>query len=844
MGRERRLGRVTAGNVSTLFRGHMHEHIIIQDREELFYLLSEAAEFEHSVMCSYLYTMWTLKSDVAEGVTATELAAIEGWRRSIRQVALEEMLHLALVNNILAAIGASPHLWRPEYPVRPGRFPDGVVLRLSRFTEATIDHFIYIERPEGIRMVDGAGFDHPAHYSRATRPDLLSPTPQDYASQGQLYHSVLRGLGKLVDELGEKNVFVGHGEAQVGAAEFGLPGLFKVDSLEAARRAVEVIVHQGEGAPTHREGSHYQRFVAIKEELVRLKRERPDFEPARPVVENPTLIDPGGRQDVTPIGDALTSKIVDLGDSLYSLMMRSFAQVFAPAPLPRDLRAGLALAATELMYAMNQVGELVTRLPIGPAPQNATAGLTFALLLSSGQLVQRCAAQILNERVRELAGAAAGLEVIVPLHGLAKRLGTVGGRFADLHTQFEERLGAAVDTVAQVRPPPSSARVSAPAAATNDPNIAHTKGITLRFNGQRCIHSRHCVLGAPSVFLANVTGPWLHPERVTVEECVAIAHACPSGAITYERHDGGRLGIAEHAHGRRGVRRREVHQSGVDADHHARMREQGRSLGNRHRWRKLGRRGSRRDAPRARLLGVVAPGQDAADPLCAERLRDAVPGSLGPQLGRARGRVQQHGVRARRREPGARRCRQAVVDGCGGGVAERLCGDGAVAGDLVVLGVELVARIVAPDGEALADGVKAESVQRAGLSTLARGAARDARDDQALDQTLGVENQLVVAARELAPRCAHLAPGGGEEDLRAPAAQGKRNDAVDCGMQRGERDVGLLDRPVNLPLRPLAPNVGDGRKGVHDVPEGRQAHEQDGWHCCFVFARPARSPRP
>ena len=533
------MGRVTAGNVSTLFRGHMHEHIIIQDREELFYLLSEAAEFEHSVMCSYLYTMWTLKSDVAEGVTATELAAIEGWRRSIRQVALEEMLHLALVNNILAAIGASPHLWRPEFPVRPGRFPDGVVLRLSRFTEATIDHFIYIERPEGIRMVDGAGFDHPAHYSRATRPDLLSPTPQDYASQGQLYHSVLRGLGKLVDELGEKNVFVGHGEAQVGAAEFGLPGLFKVDSLEAARRAVEVIVHQGEGAPTHREGSHYQRFVAIKEELVRLKRERPDFEPARPVVENPTLIDPGGRQDVTPIGDALTSKIVDLGDSLYSLMMRSFAQVFAPAPLPRDLRAGLALAATELMYAMNQVGELVTRLPIGPAPQNATAGLTFALLLSSGQLVQRCAAQILNERVRELAGAAAGLEVIVPLHGLAKRLGTVGGRFADLHTQFEERLGAAVDTVAQVRPPPSSARVSAPAAATNDPNIAHTKGITLRFNGQRCIHSRHCVLGAPSVFLANVTGPWLHPERVTVEECVAIAHACPSGAITYERHDGG-----------------------------------------------------------------------------------------------------------------------------------------------------------------------------------------------------------------------------------------------------------------------------------------------------------------
>jgi CDGSH-type Zn-finger protein/uncharacterized Fe-S cluster protein YjdI len=517
----------------------MHEKIVIQDREELFYLLSEAAEFEHSVMCSYLYTMWTLKSDLAEGVTAMELAAIERWRRSIRQVALEEMLHLALVNNILAAIGASPHLWRPEFPVLPGRFPADVILRLSRFSEATIDHFVYIEKPEGITLVDGAGFDHPAHYPRAMRPDLLTPTPLDYASQGQLYHSVLRGLAKLVDALGEKNVFVGHGEAQVSAAEFGLPGLFKVDGLAAARRAVEEIVHQGEGAPAHREGSHYQRFVAIKEDFARMKRDRPDFEPARPVVENPTLIDRGGRHDVTLIGDALTCKVVDLGNSLYALMMRTFAQVFAPAPLPRDLRAGLALAASELMYAMSKVGEAVTRLPIGPAQQGVNAGLTFALPLSSGQLVQRCAAQILSERTRELASAAAALEGVMAVPGFAKRLEFVADRFADLHAQFEERLGAAVETVAQVRPAPSAVPTPAQAGATDDPNVAHTKDITLRFDGRRCIHSRHCVLGAPRVFLANVTGRWLHPEQVTVEECVAIAHACPSGAITYARHDGG-----------------------------------------------------------------------------------------------------------------------------------------------------------------------------------------------------------------------------------------------------------------------------------------------------------------
>ncbi|HEY5007807.1 MAG TPA: CDGSH iron-sulfur domain-containing protein, partial [Caulobacteraceae bacterium] len=77
------------------------------------------------------------------------------------------------------------------------------------------------------------------------------------------------------------------------------------------------------------------------------------------------------------------------------------------------------------------------------------------------------------------------------------------------------------------------------AAAGDDPNVASTPEITLRFDAARCIHSRHCVLGAPSVFLANVKGPWLHPETVSVERCGEIARDCPSGAITYERRDGG-----------------------------------------------------------------------------------------------------------------------------------------------------------------------------------------------------------------------------------------------------------------------------------------------------------------
>jgi CDGSH-type Zn-finger protein/uncharacterized Fe-S cluster protein YjdI len=63
--------------------------------------------------------------------------------------------------------------------------------------------------------------------------------------------------------------------------------------------------------------------------------------------------------------------------------------------------------------------------------------------------------------------------------------------------------------------------------------------IAIRFDGAKCIHSRNCVLTRPDVFVPNVAGAWIHPERATPEEIVELAHACPSGAIGYRRLDGG-----------------------------------------------------------------------------------------------------------------------------------------------------------------------------------------------------------------------------------------------------------------------------------------------------------------
>jgi CDGSH-type Zn-finger protein/uncharacterized Fe-S cluster protein YjdI len=65
------------------------------------------------------------------------------------------------------------------------------------------------------------------------------------------------------------------------------------------------------------------------------------------------------------------------------------------------------------------------------------------------------------------------------------------------------------------------------------------KDVTIRFDGSRCIHARHCVLTLPSVFVPNVEGDWIHPDAASAGAIAALAHNCPSGAIAYERHDGG-----------------------------------------------------------------------------------------------------------------------------------------------------------------------------------------------------------------------------------------------------------------------------------------------------------------
>jgi hypothetical protein len=121
---------------------------VIEHREALIYMLCQAAELEHGIMCQYLFAAFSLKQREDEGLTAAELEAVTSWRKQISHVATQEMLHLSLVHNIMSAIGGAPHLFRVNLPAQANHYPAGVQLALLPFGEQALRHSMFLERPK------------------------------------------------------------------------------------------------------------------------------------------------------------------------------------------------------------------------------------------------------------------------------------------------------------------------------------------------------------------------------------------------------------------------------------------------------------------------------------------------------------------------------------------------------------------------------------------------------------------------------------------------------------------------------------------------------------------------
>jgi hypothetical protein len=354
---------------------------MIRSREHLLHVLAEAAELEHNLLCSYLFAAFSLKQGVDEDLMPHELAAVERWRAAILQVCVEEMLHLAQVANLTVAVGSRPHFDRPNLPVAPGYHPAGVRVALRPFDLDTLQHFIYLERPEGSPEVDGAGFATPADEGRrGGEVGRLMPSSPQYDTIGEFYGILEQGFVDLAARHGERALFLGPSAHQLRADEIDSPELSVVTDVATARRAIHLIVVQGEGSRPDQPESHYGHFHGIADEFRKLLAARPAFTPSRPVASNPVMRRPQASDRVHVTG-AAAAPLLDAANAVYSLMLRCLVELYDSADPGR--REALLGGAFALMQVLGEMGSALTRLPASDAPDAPHAGLTFAMMRST-----------------------------------------------------------------------------------------------------------------------------------------------------------------------------------------------------------------------------------------------------------------------------------------------------------------------------------------------------------------------------------------------------------------------------------------------------------------------------
>jgi hypothetical protein len=203
----------------------------VDSRSRLLSLLTEACELEHGLACSYLYSAFSLKQDLAEGgIDWRQLQLVRLWAAQIYFVAAQEMLHLAQVWNLQAAIGGMPYYLRPNFPQPPRYYPLNLPIRIERFSLAALDRFIQYERPATMIV-------------RSETP-LSGPAPESFKTVGELYELIESGF-QTIDEA---VLFVGYPNRQVDQEFVDFPDLVKVTNRDSAVEAIRRITHQGEGS--------------------------------------------------------------------------------------------------------------------------------------------------------------------------------------------------------------------------------------------------------------------------------------------------------------------------------------------------------------------------------------------------------------------------------------------------------------------------------------------------------------------------------------------------------------------------------------------------------------------
>jgi hypothetical protein len=185
-----------------------------------------------------------------------------------------------------------------------------------------------------------------------------------------------------------------------------------VTDLATAQSAIDEIIEQGEGARGDWQNAHYGRFLAMWQDYDQLHRRDPSFQPSRPVVPAYSrqpfdVVDP-----VPLITDPHTHRVAELAALGYELVLHLLTRFFTHTEETEQQLDVLVNSAIDTMArVLRPLATTLTTLPIGPEYPGRTAGFSFEMFYTMGNLVpwREPAWALLHERTSILADRCAQL---------------------------------------------------------------------------------------------------------------------------------------------------------------------------------------------------------------------------------------------------------------------------------------------------------------------------------------------------------------------------------------------------------------------------------------------------
>lgn len=362
----------------------------IGSREELVLALRSGAVLEHMLLCEYLYCGFSIRRSLAdfppgghEAVQRATLDRVRPWLAQIYRVARQEMDHLGIVCNLLAAVGEEPYFERPDFPQPARRSLLDVPFCLDRFSTAAVQRFVWYERPEYLTP----GFPAVCCGMEDWKPQAVSPLHVEsqlgITSLGELYTEIADAFERLP----ARELFTGAPDRQLGDVFSFKVKLRTVTNREEARQAIHAILVEGEGIGLNPLSStcHFQVFTDILTGLEEALASDSGFDPALPVVTNPLVMPHDEAFPASVVRRPDTVAVMRFFNDCYHTMLDLLKTFFAlytasSSPEPRRQAALFYAAFFPMMtMALRPLGEMLARMPAGDEFPGRNAGASFEI---------------------------------------------------------------------------------------------------------------------------------------------------------------------------------------------------------------------------------------------------------------------------------------------------------------------------------------------------------------------------------------------------------------------------------------------------------------------------------